>query len=109
MADPPVLLLPVRLETRFVAGGLGTQLLLRVYPDVVHSDSHELDLTPDEAAWGSYFWSQPAGTQLAAWGQLVTRYGRPRAAWIARVTDQADSARPAVGTSKPASWTRSPH
>jgi hypothetical protein len=49
----PVVLFPVRLETRFFphpAGG--SELRIRVYPDTVHIDSHEPGLTADELTWG---------------------------------------------------------
>jgi hypothetical protein len=41
---------PVRVETRFAARrtGPGTDLLLRVYPDDIHLDSHEPALTEEE-------------------------------------------------------------
>ena len=35
--DHPVLLLPVRLETRFI----GTELLVRIYPDLVSINAHD--------------------------------------------------------------------
>src|SRR5262245_47970072 len=58
---PALALLPVRLETRVVAGG--TRLLVRVHPDVVHVDAFEPELTAAEIAWGEHFWKQ---TWLAA-------------------------------------------
>ena len=55
--DVPLLLLPIRLETRF----RGTELLIRVYPDAVHVDTFERRLTEVEIQWGKHFWER---TQL---------------------------------------------
>lgn len=62
MDDQPIALLPVRMETRFVddTGAKEddlTQLLVRVYPDQIHGDSHEEQLTDDEVRWGQNFWA----------------------------------------------------
>ena len=89
----PLVLFPVRLETRFFQQTDGTtDLCVRVYPDKVHVDSHEPKLTDDELTWGKHFWEQmsEAGTgetaedrRKAAWRQLAERFDPPRAAWIA--------------------------
>ena len=87
----PLVLFPVRLETRFFPQADGSsELRMRVYPDKVHSDSHEPGLTADELTWGQHFWEQiwRAGNDedrgKAAWRQLADRFDPPRAAWIAR-------------------------
>ena len=57
--DLPLVLLPIRLETRFFmlpAGG--AELRVRVFPDKIHLDSHEIDLTADEQTWGQHYWRQ---------------------------------------------------
>ena len=55
----PVVLFPVRLETRFFPQADGSsELRVRVYPDTVHIDSHEPELTADELTWGQHFWEQ---------------------------------------------------
>ena len=87
----PVVLFPVRLETRFFPLADGSlELRVRVYPDKVHIDSHEPGLTADEMTWGQHFWEQTwrAGNDeergKAAWRQLADRFDPPRAGWIAR-------------------------
>jgi hypothetical protein len=83
--DRPLVLFPVRLETRF----FGQELRIRVFPDKIHVDTHEPELTADEVEWGKHFhtlfWN--ATTEDArkdAWRQLADRYGAERASWIVR-------------------------
>jgi hypothetical protein len=90
-SEQPLLMLPVRLETRFFPQpGGASELRIRIYPDKIHLDSHENDLTPDEHDWATHYWQQDwlAGNDAAArglaWDQLATRFGAPRAAWLAR-------------------------
>ena len=128
----PIVLFPVRLETRFFPQADGTsELRVRVYPDTVHIDSHEPALTADELTWGQHFWEQTwrAGNDeergKAAWRQLADRFDPPRAAWIARAlkplnpedrpTDPVASNQPLPKplrfpspATKPETWTRAP-
>ena len=84
--DHPVVLLPVRLETRFFAN----ELWVRIYPDTVHIDTHEPELTQDELRWGRHFHEQlwraasDESRKKAAWRQLAERFGDARAGWVAR-------------------------
>jgi hypothetical protein len=100
----PLVLLPVRLETRFftLANNV-TELRVRVYPDKIHLDSHEPDLLPTENEWGTHYWEQDwragndATARATAWRQLADRFGAARAAWIARLL-QPTNARPTTPT-----------
>ncbi len=90
-SDLPLALLPVRLETRFFAQPDGTQQLrIRVFPDQIHVDSHEPELSADELDWGRHFWEltwRAAGDEARrrlAWQQLADHFDPQRAAWIAR-------------------------
>lgn len=104
--DLPLVLLPVRLETRFFTLANGViELRVRVFPDKIHCDSHESDLTADEATWGRHFWQQDwtAGddpdARGDAWRQFADRFGARRAAWIARaLTPTNASQRPMTRT-----------
>ncbi len=92
-AATPLLLLPVRIETRFADdAGDGAALLLRVYPDTLSTSSFEEALTQDEVAAGTTYWNlvwaagnPPADPDAvrAPWRVLAGAYGPARAAWIA--------------------------
>lgn len=91
-AGLPVVLFPVRIETRFRAIQGVMNLLVRIYPDAVHVDGHEPELTELEQSWGQHFWVQlwlaagDGALRGAAWAQLVGRFGGPRGAWVAEQT-----------------------
>lgn len=80
----PVLLGPVRVETRFTE----TELLIRIFPDDWQLDGFEDRLTGRELAATRRFWAQSwvaAGDRagrLAAWRGLVASAGAGRAAWL---------------------------
>lgn len=91
-SDVPLVLLPVRLETRFFTLANGSiELRVRIFPDKIHLDSHEADLTANEQTWGQHYWQQDwlAGNDTVArsdaWRQIADRFGANRAAWIIRV------------------------
>ena len=57
----PILLLPVRLETRFMRGEAANapmELCVRIYPDDIHVDTHEPAFTTDEQQWATFFQQQ---------------------------------------------------
>lgn len=92
-ATHPLVLLPVRLETRYGTGKDGTPaLLVRVYPDQVHVDAHDPRLSASEIAAGAEFWRAQwrTGTDderaQRAWSALADRVGPGRAAWVTRAT-----------------------
>lgn len=93
----PFLLLPVRIETRFVPSANGAEMWLRVYPDDIAIHTHEETLTDEEVAQGAAYWleqfnaSKVGGADAedrrkAAWAHLVKLYPPQRAAWIALST-----------------------
>lgn len=106
--DRPVVLFPVRLETRFVTDGSVRELRVRIFPEELHVDAHETELTDDEVHWGEAFLDRTSAAQTddeaaLAWTELADRFGAPRAAWIVR-TLEADDAPPR----RAASWSRAP-
>lgn len=80
----PIALLPVRLETRFFENN--TELRIRIYPDQVHLDSHEPELTDAEVAAGERYWTARwrggAATRRAAWQEIAGTLEPRRARWV---------------------------
>ncbi len=80
----PILLFPVRLETRFKAG----QLWVRVYPDDIAVDTFEDLLAETEVRNAKAYWTHiwkaggVEGERRAAWRTLAASHGAGRANWI---------------------------
>jgi hypothetical protein len=104
-ADAPLVMLPVRLETRFHPIGAPTVVRVRIYPDAIFADSHEPALTATERAAGDRYWTAVTAGQAgpAAWAALLAEYPAPRAAWLVRATDPTAPDPPAA---RDGSWTR---
>jgi hypothetical protein len=93
----PILLLPVRVETRFMPVTAPTELWVRIFPDDIAVHAHQPELTSDEKAAGSAYWNEIAAAaslpedaqrarRTAAWQALSGMSEAPRAAWIANQT-----------------------
>jgi hypothetical protein len=90
----PILMMPVRVETRFktlsVAGAAApqSQLWVRAFPDDCWIDTFDPVLTNAEVAGGKTYWTsiwQAGGIEDqedAAWVALATSFGSGRASWI---------------------------
>ena len=121
----PILLLPVRLETRFKEVDGSNELWVRVFPDEVAVTTHEKVLTEREEVHGRAYWKalrNATGDEArkAAWQALADRFGANRAAWVALQTKplnwstpppptDADLRFPDHQVTKPDSWTQAPH
>ena len=101
-AQVPLVLLPVRLETRIDKPS--GELWLRVYPDDIHVNSFESGLTTDERAARTSYLTLSATdttTKKAAFAALARQFGPERAAWIT-------SPGPSSAT-KASDWTQAPY
>jgi hypothetical protein len=90
----PILMMPVRLETRFKTGGTigaagqAPQLWLRIYPDDCWIDTFDSVLTETEVANAKNYWigiwkaGEVEPQERAAWKDLVESHGAGRAKWI---------------------------
>jgi hypothetical protein len=128
-AQHPLLLLPVRLETRFAwldsAGGRSfvesaggdRALLVRIYPDDVHDDPHEPELTRGELVLLKELEAKlRAAMDLhhldAAWAEVIRAVGPLRAGWLGEVLARGAIpgmragafTRPSVARLLPDSW-----
>lgn len=78
----PIVLLPLRIETRFADGFLK----VRLSPDEIAFNTHETALTPEEQQRAKAYYTalNETGGEAGLWRDLVARYGAPRAAYILR-------------------------
>jgi len=124
-SEIPFLLLPLRIESRFVSQNGTDELWVRVYPDDIAVHTHENTLTPQEIEGGEKYWTELWGAagpdtepaRKKAWNYLVEKFGAQRAAWVARETKPVNwdvQPRPAAPAfplhdlSKPSAWSRAP-
>lgn len=90
--DCPILLFPLRLETRFKKlerdGEMVDQLWVRVFPDEIEINSFESDLSDTEIRNARAYWlvRWKAGKDVdgnrGAWRSLVAAHGPGRAYWL---------------------------
>lgn len=84
----PILLFPVRLETRFKESGGRHELWVRGFADTCMIDTFEPELSAAELRSGRSYWQEVrrAGGEddgrRAAWRNLVASHGAGRAEWI---------------------------
>ncbi|RXZ67252.1 hypothetical protein, partial [Agromyces albus] len=100
--EVPLVLLPVRVETKLKSGT--STLRVRITPDEVHVDALLRAVTPDETAAGRAYWTRRWDDEddPAAWGDLVTAVGARRAGWVAQATTPANLADRGTAGSAPA-------
>ncbi|MFD5011906.1 hypothetical protein [Streptomyces chartreusis] len=92
----PVAMFPLRLELRYTPASEGTELWIRAYPDDIHVDAFQPELTPRETLAATTYWrtvwdldpDDPGA--VAAWDGVLKDLGPARAAWA------VESLRPAA-------------
>lgn len=116
--NDPVLLLPVRLEAVYRDHEGSPALLIRVYPDDIHVDAHEPEVTEKERRAGEDYWRAVRASgddpraRAQAWRVLVSAAGGARAAWVGTVlTPTGAGATPTFPDVevRPEAWTRAAH
>lgn len=96
--NTPILLTPVRIETRYETyvelGVPKYELWIRIFPENLHMQTHEKALSDEELEDGTDFYDLYSDTEktreekLNAWNNLCVSYGTERAAWIAKYFDE---------------------
>jgi hypothetical protein len=79
----PLVLLPVRVETRSTADG--ACLRVRIFHDALHAESLDEGLSDSERSAGIAYWNSvwPSGDTASGWTALVSAVGGRRAPWVA--------------------------
>jgi hypothetical protein len=96
--DFPIMMLPVRLETRFATGSAGPELKVRIFPDDISVATAPAPVGEKERAAAELYWraraasaAAPTDEELArdyrgTWNALAARHGGWRASWLVRAT-----------------------
>ncbi len=89
MANPvsniPIVLFPLKLETRFVAD----ELWIRAFPDAVFLHSHNPNLSKEEKADATAFKKLTSNEEKKqVWEELVSKYGVYRSSWIVQISSE---------------------
>ncbi|HEY4302947.1 MAG TPA: hypothetical protein VGM82_00660 [Gemmatimonadaceae bacterium] len=104
-AGVPIVLLPVRIEARYFNGG--DELRVRVYPDQIHADAHEPELTATERDAGMAYWNaifaapDPKTRTTTPWINLASSIGPERAAWVVETLRPSNATTPIAPGAKP--------
>jgi hypothetical protein len=127
----PFLLLPVKIETRFMTIGSSRELWVRVYPDDIAIQTHEAILTDGEVPAGESYWknvftaikkggASEIDQRKGAWRTIAASVGAQRAAWVTKQTQptnwhdinninsEKDLKFPKHEVTKTSTWTRAP-
>ncbi len=125
--DIPVMLLPVRIETKFKIEPPLNQLWVRIYPDEIAIVTHEKTLSTYEEKLGKIYWTDlfNAGNdeikKKEAWRKIADEISANRAAWVAKQTRPSNwdirsslsspdgLSHPVFDVLKPNGWTEAPH
>jgi hypothetical protein len=88
-AQHPLLLLPIRIETRFDVPG--KQLKIRIYPDAIHQDGHLAKPSAEEFELAKQYWTlrlaaADATAKLEVDRWLCEQVPERRAAYLARIS-----------------------
>ncbi len=121
----PILLLPLRIETKFKLERQSKELWVRVFPDEIAVNTHEEVLTTQEMEYGEAYWkalwsATDETAKKRAWSMMADKFGGNRSAWIAIRTkpvnwgDENIAAEdqlqfPARDLTKSSHWTKAPH
>lgn len=86
-ATVPLVLFPVRIETRFELRTTPPVLKVRIYPDEILINLHETALTAAEVEAAKQYYTDAlaSGDEREPWRQIVDKMPAPRAAYVLRV------------------------
>lgn len=99
-AEFPIVLFPIRIETRFTPVGKPKELKVRIYPDEILADTHEPGLTRTEIEDGKTYWNTAwnPDEDKNAWRSLISKFPSTRASWIVYKTRPRNiEMRPTIG------------